>query len=85
MAQQIPRQHRAGGPPGGVAEFWLRGHHEAGDRATELAAARVDADLRMPDACVIATARSTGSDTVLTFDPVLARAATGLGLSAGTA
>lgn len=48
--------------------------------ATELAAARVDTGLRMPDACVIATARSTGSTTVLTFDSALTRAAVSLGL-----
>ena len=48
-------------------------------KATELAEARLDSNLRLPDACVLATARATGADTVLTFDSALAAAATALG------
>jgi len=43
--------------------------------ATEVARARLDTGRRMPDACVIAAARSTGAHDVLTFDVALASAA----------
>jgi predicted nucleic acid-binding protein len=50
---------------------------------TEVAAARLDGKLRMPDACVLATARMARADTLLTFDDALAAAATKLGLATG--
>ena len=43
--------------------------------AVEVARARLDTRLRMPDACVLATARKVGARAVLTFDAALAEAA----------
>jgi predicted nucleic acid-binding protein len=50
--------------------------------AVDVAAARLDSKLRLPGACVLATAQTTGADTVLTFDSALASAATALGYGA---
>ncbi|MDR3359730.1 MAG: PIN domain-containing protein [Bifidobacteriaceae bacterium] len=47
----------------------------------EVAAARLDGGLRMPDACVLATAKATGATTLLTFDQRLAAAAAKAGLA----
>ena len=48
--------------------------------AVDLAATRLDSRLRMPDACVLATARVVGADAVLSFDQALVAAATALGV-----
>ena len=50
-------------------------------KAADVASARVDGRLRMPDACVLATARVTGADRVLTFDAALRAAATADGFA----
>lgn len=47
--------------------------------AIALAAARVDGRVRMPDACVLAAARTTGAAAVLTFDATLRAAAAASG------
>jgi len=49
--------------------------------AVEVAAARLDTRLRMPDACVVAAARQMGAGAVLTLDETLAAAARGAGLA----
>ena len=48
--------------------------------AVELAEARADARLRMPDACVFAAAQSTGARAVLIFDAAIVGAARTEGL-----
>jgi len=49
--------------------------------ATDIAQARIDSHLRMPDAHVIATARTQGADTILSFDTALVSAANTLGFT----
>jgi predicted nucleic acid-binding protein len=41
----------------------------------QLAAAKLDTGLKMPDACVLAVARAAGAQAVLTFDDRLQKAA----------
>jgi predicted nucleic acid-binding protein len=53
--------------------------------AAELAAARVDSRLKMPDACVLAVASAAGSVTVLTFDEKLRSAAQAEGFAVNPA
>ncbi|MDR3070485.1 MAG: PIN domain-containing protein [Propionibacteriaceae bacterium] len=52
--------------------------------AAEVAAARLDSRLRIPDACVLAAARAAKADAILTFDAALATAADRLGIPAAT-
>jgi predicted nucleic acid-binding protein len=52
--------------------------------AAEVAAARPDSRLRMPDACVLAAARAAKADAVLTLNAALATAANKLGIPAAT-
>jgi len=49
--------------------------------ALALAQARLDSRLRMPDAHVIATARTQAADTILSLDKTLISAATSLGFT----
>ena len=50
-------------------------------KAEDIAQARLDSHLRMPDACVIATARAASADTLLSFDAQLLAAAQSLGFA----
>jgi len=49
--------------------------------AVDVAGARLDSHLRMPDAYVIATARAQAADTVFSFDATLVAAARTLGFA----
>jgi len=52
--------------------------------AIEVAGARLDSHLRMPDAYVIATARTAGATTILSLDAALIAAAQSLGFGTST-
>ena len=49
--------------------------------ASDVAQARLDSHLRMPDAYVIATARAQGCDAVISFDEAIIRASSALGIA----
>jgi len=53
-------------------------------KAEDIAHVRLVSHLRMPDACVIATARTKSADTVLSFDGPLLAAAQSLGFTTNT-
>jgi predicted nucleic acid-binding protein len=53
-------------------------------KAEDIAHVRLACHLRMPDACVIATARAETADTVLSFDATLLAAAQKLGFATNT-
>jgi predicted nucleic acid-binding protein len=54
-----------------------------GDAPVRLAALRASTGLKLPDCCVLLTARAAAADGVLTFDDALAREAERLGLRLG--
>jgi predicted nucleic acid-binding protein len=52
----------------------------APDAPTRLAVLRADTGLRLPDCCVVLAAQDANASSILTFDDVLAREASRLGL-----